>query len=618
MFASDGFLSNSFYIICEADQQGGNCSTTGNITHFIGVGGTSSAAPTFAAIMSLVNQRMASLSLNSRQGDANYILYPLAAQQVTNAYDCNSSHAGSTLDSRCTFYDVTKGNNSVPCASGHSELHSSTSRRSAWDSLGERERSIEAWNAGTGYDLATGLGTINTANLITNWATARGSFAGTTTTLCLVAGSVASPVCATPPAMVSITHGSTISGVIGVTPNPGASTITKPEDVALVLSGSGGTPVDRFDPNTGNVDIYSLNSSGQFSGPFTMELVGGSYNVSAHYAGDGHSGPSDSNAISVTVSPENSTAKVTVQTVNLATNVLSTLTSVPYGDFNLVRADITGMTSGFETATGSVTLKDNGNPIVNPGGGTTSSFNLNTEGYLEDQTTFLAVGAHSFVANYNGDPSYNASTSPAVAFTVTHHVAPTERTSVNATSDCTDAHSAHPAPRRFTQVRAVTLNVCVDTELAANPGGGSLGAAATGTITFTVPKTSAVFRPVGPLTSPTLITITTGALIGILLLLVIYAAGSTGFPARRRWGMAPLVMLFAIVVGAGVSCGGGGGSTTTQIGTASAANTSDKDGFVAVKGALTFTPTATETVTVAYSGDGNYKSSSATIMVTVQ
>ena len=549
LFASDGLLSNSFYIICEADQQGGDCSTTGNITHFIGVGGTSSTAPTFAAIMALVNQKMASLSLSSRQGNANYILYPLAAQQQTNGYDCNSSHAGTTLDSRCTFNDVTKGNNSVPCVSGSPNCANGILVNG----------STPAWNAGTGYDLATGLGTINAANLINNWATVEGNFTSTTTSLCMVAGAVATP-CAT--ASISITHGTNVSGTIGVTPNPGASTTTKPEDVSLigVFPGGASVGVDHFNPNTGNADIYRLDGNGQFVGVFTRELVGGSYNVNAHYAGDGHFGPSDSNAISLTVAPENSTSRVTVQTVNLVTNTVSTLTSVPYGDLNLVRADVVGAASGLETATGSVTFTDNGNPIINPNGGTTSpsNFNLNTEGYLEDQTTFLAVGTHSFVAKYNGDASYNASTSGAVSFVVTQ--APTV-TSVNATNNC-----ALPAAPASTTVHAgspITLNVCVDTEVSSNPGGGSFGRFPTGTITLTIPATSALFRPSAPQPGPTQpktwLAAATGASLALLFLLFILPLGDR--VTIPRWGTASIVMLFAIVIGAAVSCGGGSTSS---------------------------------------------------------
>ena len=74
-FASDGFLGN-FYIVCDSDLTGGTC----NLNAFAGFGGTSIASPAFAGIMALVNQQM-----QSRQGNANYVFYKLAAQQNTSS-----------------------------------------------------------------------------------------------------------------------------------------------------------------------------------------------------------------------------------------------------------------------------------------------------------------------------------------------------------------------------------------------------------------------------------------------------------------------------------------------------------------------------------------------------
>ena len=42
-----------------------------------GVSGTSASAPSFAGIMALVNQKT-----GSKQGQANYVLYRLAAQEM--------------------------------------------------------------------------------------------------------------------------------------------------------------------------------------------------------------------------------------------------------------------------------------------------------------------------------------------------------------------------------------------------------------------------------------------------------------------------------------------------------------------------------------------------------
>jgi len=63
--------------------------------------GTSAAAPSFAAIMAMVVQET-----GSRQGQANYVLYRLAAADIAAGRKCNGS--GTTLPaSACTFNDIT-------------------------------------------------------------------------------------------------------------------------------------------------------------------------------------------------------------------------------------------------------------------------------------------------------------------------------------------------------------------------------------------------------------------------------------------------------------------------------------------------------------------------------
>ena len=74
LFASNGFVGSA-YIVCQADNpQGGDCPFS-----FLGFGGTSVSSPAFAGIMALVNQET-----GERQGNANYILYKLAAQQPSH------------------------------------------------------------------------------------------------------------------------------------------------------------------------------------------------------------------------------------------------------------------------------------------------------------------------------------------------------------------------------------------------------------------------------------------------------------------------------------------------------------------------------------------------------
>jgi hypothetical protein len=97
-------------------------------------GGTSAATPSFAGILALVNQYQVAngLQTQSGQGNINPNLYSLA-QTSPNI-----------------FHDITTGNNVVPCTVGTPDCSSS-------GTLG--------YSAGPGYDLVTGLGSVDGFNL---------------------------------------------------------------------------------------------------------------------------------------------------------------------------------------------------------------------------------------------------------------------------------------------------------------------------------------------------------------------------------------------------------------------------------------------------------------------
>jgi len=98
---------------------------------FAWAGGTSAAAPTFAAMVTLLNQYWGTTGL----GNINLNLYALA-QGATGI-----------------FHDVTTGSNIVPCEVGSPNCPNG--------SMG--------YTAGPNYDQVTGLGSVDAANLVTNW-----------------------------------------------------------------------------------------------------------------------------------------------------------------------------------------------------------------------------------------------------------------------------------------------------------------------------------------------------------------------------------------------------------------------------------------------------------------
>jgi hypothetical protein len=437
LFSADGLASNSFYIICESDinPNGASCDLSAPFTNFVGVGGTSSSAPAFAGIMALINQK---IGAGARQGNANFVLYPLAAAQ--NAANCNST---SGPNSACIFNDITKGNISVPCFGGSNDCSNTNGSSNALgivvtlDNLGN-PTSTPAFVTGTAYDLATGLGSINVNNLVNAWAGAVGNFIPTATTVCL---STTVTTCTPPTGPISIAHGTNVNIQVRVTPNSGPAATG---DVALLgncavgptcpfQNGSTSGGVDHFvftgvTPTNTNIIL-----AGNPTSTSTSFLVGGTYNLTAHYGGDGVRGASDSTPpIVVTVTPEGSSTHVSVLGVDLNTgNVTSNIITAPYGSLDLVRVDVAGLTSGQASGTGSVTLNDslNGGPSTSLG-----TLNLTSDSFLEYQSPnisfpgnnaaqvlipALTVGAHSFQAAYAGDLSFNGSNSASVAFTVT-------------------------------------------------------------------------------------------------------------------------------------------------------------------------------------------------------
>jgi subtilase family serine protease len=361
------------YLLCIE----GSCQpdSTGNFYIYF-VWGTSAAAPSFAGIMALVDGQMANLNpaQGPRQGQANYVLYPLAAAQETNTAltgQCNGSST-TTLPNitECVFNDVTVGNNAVP---------------------GEFDYGLASaeYQAGVGYDMATGLGSVNVANLVSQWNSVASKFNATTTTLTLNSAT-------------TLVHGSPFSFTAAVAPTSGT-----------------GTP-------TGDVAVYSDLGLGQLGqGFFTLaagtatstisSLPGGTYTLTAHYSGDSTFAPSMSEPTGdVTVTPEASTTALSVLTFDQNGNPIP-VTSEPFGTFIYLRADVAGV-SGQGIPTGGVTFSDRFGPIP----GSSNSYALNSQGNTATPNGVLAfdTGTHTISASYGGDASFNASASTSLSFTI--------------------------------------------------------------------------------------------------------------------------------------------------------------------------------------------------------
>lgn len=138
--------------------------------------GTSAAAPSVAAILALVDQTQITSALpDGRQGLVNTTLYSLAATEygsAANVTACNASQ-GAIAVTACIFYDVTAGSDAQPCevsnyaANSVHSLPASTCGHNSGQATGIMEISgTQDYAAGSGFDIATGLGSIDAANLI--------------------------------------------------------------------------------------------------------------------------------------------------------------------------------------------------------------------------------------------------------------------------------------------------------------------------------------------------------------------------------------------------------------------------------------------------------------------
>ncbi len=195
-------------------------------------GGTSFAAPIFAGMVAIINQTK---GYTAGQGLINPTLYSMAANSATYT---------------AAFNDITTGNNE--CTAG-SIFCSSTSGTTTH------------YTTTTGYDQATGLGSVNLSALATAWAptVTVPTLTGTTTTV--------SASNNTPAVGASVTFTITVAA--------GASPIST-GNVTLQIDGGGSSSY-----GTGMTATAALTANG--TATYTTSFAtGGTHQVIAQYAGD--------------------------------------------------------------------------------------------------------------------------------------------------------------------------------------------------------------------------------------------------------------------------------------------------------------------------------------------
>lgn len=201
-------------------------------------GGTSFVSPTFAGILALVEQKLAT---PSGLGNVGPVLYGFLN--------------GPTYSS--VFHDIITGSNSIPCSQG-------TLNCPNGGSIG--------YNASTGYDQASGIGSIDASKLVNGWSsvtpvgTGGAIGAGITTTTLTTSSSLCS-VSSTANIPLSVTVTGTSGG-----PTPTGTVTFYVDNVAV----TGGTVTL---PSGSGSATYTLNTSA---------LSSGGHTISAVYSGDGN------------------------------------------------------------------------------------------------------------------------------------------------------------------------------------------------------------------------------------------------------------------------------------------------------------------------------------------
>jgi subtilase family serine protease len=239
----DSSPNNAGYLYCTSDTSGwssgqkASCNSgfrDSSSQYLTIAGGTSFAAPIFAGMMAIINQKASSTS----QGVAASTLYSLAASSSVYA---------------SAFHDISSGTNA--CTAG--SKYCSTA--------GESE-----YAATTGYDEASGLGSVDLYNLLTSWPTttstgtgiSTGAFTLSATALTITAGSAGTSTltvtptggftgtvnltCAVTTSLTSVTDAPTCSLGSSSVDITGTSAVTATVNITTTASAALRDPLHRF------------------------------------------------------------------------------------------------------------------------------------------------------------------------------------------------------------------------------------------------------------------------------------------------------------------------------------------------------------------------------------
>jgi len=330
----DGFFS------CFA-AGGGDCASN----YFMYFFGTSNAAPSMAGVAAILNQKM-----GAAQGNFNPLLYRLAASNPTAFHDTTPATSGV---SSCSLSVPSMCNNSTP---------------SATNTLG----GLAGYAVTTGYDQATGLGSLDVANFVA--AAASVSHPGVAATTLAVHGSAT---------IISDTQTATFTAMVSSS-TPGVLTGT----VQFYANGNAlGTPVTV---SSGTATTAAL--------PFASA---GTYYITATYSGDSNYAASTAPGFALVVTGLASSTTVTAPSPILV------------GTQGSFKVTVTG-SSGAPAPTGSVRFLVLGTNY----GDYVAQVPLVTGSATTPAISFSTAGSYTVTAQYLGDAVYSSSSSVPLSYTV--------------------------------------------------------------------------------------------------------------------------------------------------------------------------------------------------------
>jgi subtilase family serine protease len=304
------------YCVNVAAANGAQSCTSGfrnSSTNLDTAGGTSFDSQIFGGMLALIEQKNGLHGV----GNANPTIYALAK----NAADYSPGHTIATPGFlTVVFNDVTTGNNQLPCALNTPNC---------------LVGGVIGYSAGSGYDLASGWGSPNVANLASAWTTVTPLSSGSPGPNISSTGLIASTTIATasPTNSPSVTLTATVTGFTVTTANP-LVTVPGPTPTGtvqfLVNNAPVGNPVTL---NSSGLATYTYNTSCSTLG---QQNITTSYSGDVTYAGSvgpalasGEAGRTNGAGIAANGSAETTPLIVTVAAGLCPSFTLSPSTSVP-------------------------------------------------------------------------------------------------------------------------------------------------------------------------------------------------------------------------------------------------------------------------------------------------